>query len=262
MTGIERRIGLLVVFLMLLESCGDGSGLSRKDRKLRFGEKAFGLVVEVDREDPERVLISGILQIEDGELTATKPGAVLVVCVVEWKTDRTLFKKGDILLVNSKGETVLAPPGTVLTIPGDLVVLGREYEQGEFRVPKDSKFPDYGNFALAKLGEELQGHWKAERDWGAVNVAQEYFGAVSEETLEGPYAESTSAGTRTGTYVVVKGMHSKAQITIKRVLEGVGEQQETITLSPGTGTMVGEISLGGLASFETTYTYIDSTTAP
>jgi len=71
-----------------------------------------------------------------------EPGGVLVVGVEEGlEVEGRHFEYGHILLRNSKGLLVLAPPGTVLTIPEEQSFCGRTYEPGTFVVPSDSKFP-------------------------------------------------------------------------------------------------------------------------
>jgi len=132
----------LTAALVLVAGCGKNP-LPKEDRGREFGKDAFVVIVEVDRDDPSIFLTRGIVGIEKGKMTSSMPGAVFVVGVADdviagGKT----FTTRQIIILTSKPEYMLAPPGMTITIPGEVEILGQTYGPGKFRVPKDSKMPE------------------------------------------------------------------------------------------------------------------------
>ena len=120
---------------------GRQAGLSPKDANLNFGEKALSTIIAVDGRGAK--LTHGYVRIEDNRSTSSMPGAVFVVCTKEpVGIGEKVFHYREIVLLTSKLEYVLAPPGTVLTISKEIEILGRRYKPGTFVVPEDSKMPE------------------------------------------------------------------------------------------------------------------------
>jgi len=112
--------------------------LSAEDRNLRFGDHYFGIAYGADPRDPGNpdLLLEDAWCVGDGDSIfdlGSKPGAVHVIVMPQGVTIRDRqFAYREIVLVNSKREYILAPPGTWLSVP---------FSPGIFRVPSDSKMP-------------------------------------------------------------------------------------------------------------------------
>jgi len=76
-------------------------------------------------------------------MTSSMPGAVFIVGVPDSViAGGKTFTSRQIILLTSKPEYILAPPGMSITIPADVEVFGKTYKAGKFMVPNDSKIPD------------------------------------------------------------------------------------------------------------------------
>lgn len=128
--------------LVFSVSCGKNP-LPRGDRGLEYGKDAFAVIQEVDREDPSKFLVGGLVGIQGGKMTHTLPGAVFVVGVKdEVLVGGKKFLPRQIILLTPTSGHLLAPPGLTITIPGDVRVFGKTYQAGTFTVPEDSKLPE------------------------------------------------------------------------------------------------------------------------
>jgi len=105
-----------------------------------YGKDAFSIILSVDKRDPSKFLAKGFVNIKDGQMASGLPGAVFVVGVPEGvRAGGKSFSYRQIILLNPKGEHVLAPPGTVLTIPDEIPFV--DIKPGRFVVPSDSMIP-------------------------------------------------------------------------------------------------------------------------
>lgn len=145
MKNPRRFLGTtLITALVLVMGCGRNP-LPKEDRGREFGKDAFAVIKEVDRADPSKFVVGGIVGIEDGKMTSSMPGAVFVVGVADnVLAGGKTFTSRQIIILTSKPEYILAPPGMTITIPGEVEILGKTYGPGKFTVPQDSKMPEVG----------------------------------------------------------------------------------------------------------------------
>jgi len=115
---------------------------SWRDRNLRYGENGITCIDIVDGRG--RPILIGLGRMRNGKLVLPQdePGAVIVAGVKEGiDIGGCHFDYGTILVRTSSGKLIVARPGTIITIPRQQVICGREYQPGTFQVPADSKFP-------------------------------------------------------------------------------------------------------------------------
>ena len=131
-TAMRVRLPLLVG-LMWLTGCGSSV------EKLDYGKEAF---VVIHDQQGDGYKLGGTIPVSAGSIDAFVPGAVVVVAKesgVDLKSKRYDYRS--ILLIDSKRNFVVAPPGYKVWLPGDIELFGHKHRQGEFTVPSDSKMP-------------------------------------------------------------------------------------------------------------------------
>jgi hypothetical protein len=244
---------------------GKGGQLAPEDKKLQFGANGISILTEVDDKDPSSIYVEGTLRIDGGRIVGghEEPGGVLVVCVKEgWTSGSTRYEYGHILLRNSKRDLVLAPPGTPLTIPHRMLILGRLYDPGTVVVPESCKFADHGHADALEMAAALPGHWRAERhsdEYPRPVVTDEYFGPVSKDGV-GSFARAYRSVQR-GQYVV-SANQLDGKLEIRRMFGMNEEDAEVLTLSEDGKRIEGLILSSPEGTVTTTYRFVDPLTAP
>ena len=147
---------------------------------LAFGEQAFVEILREDASKPGLCLVQGLVRLvrarskglglstdrpiqmtfpvsltDDGgqvdtsgstQLATLLPGAVFVVgCQGGVTIDGSSYAYGDVIVRTQDRALVLAPPGTELTVPGDVTLLGQSYHPGKITVTVESKLPKEGS---------------------------------------------------------------------------------------------------------------------
>jgi len=112
--GLAAAVGLGLLLYHLMQP----APLDPADRALTFGKEAFTFIESWDKED-RTYLLRGTFSLGDDAPTTTRPGAVFVVMMDEGATLGTQqFERGDIVLLTSKGDYRLAPPGLEVSVGG------------------------------------------------------------------------------------------------------------------------------------------------
>lgn len=134
----------LLIGLMWIAGCGS-SGERSAIEELDYGKEAFVVIYDQQGDGYE---LGGAIPVRAGRVDAFAPGAVVVVA----KEDGAELKgkhydNRSILLIDSKENVLVAPPGHAVWLPQDMELFGRQHRQGKFLVPSDSKFWWRGSLA-------------------------------------------------------------------------------------------------------------------
>ena len=118
-----------------------GNELSSADESkvgLHFGVDSFQFIFQAEGKTYAR----GKVAIRNGRESDKLPGAVFVVGIVKGiEAGGKSFGYRDIFVIDAAGQTSLAPPGIVITIPTEVEMFGHAFKPQRFVVAKDSKFP-------------------------------------------------------------------------------------------------------------------------